>query len=67
MRTYIKQRPHLETSLQLLAWTPVAFFVTQHIASFVAIEGKCVDLEGDSKLARMPRVRQPAHSPCSRA
>ena len=57
IRTYIQQRPHLETSLQLLAWTPVAFFVTQHIASFVAIEGKCVESWSRGRLeARSPVV-----------
>lgn len=41
-RTFLNARPRLERSLQLLAWTPVAVFVSQHVASIIAIEGRCV-------------------------
>lgn len=39
-RSYVKARPGLDRTFQLVAWFPVAYFCTQHIASIIAIEGR---------------------------
>jgi len=40
MGAYVRARPRLHTSLQLLGWSPVAIFFFQHLASVIAIEGR---------------------------
>ena len=40
IRAFMNARPQIGRSLQLLAWAPVALFVTQHLGSIIAIEGR---------------------------